>query len=58
MLAEMLALQYMAAQDAIVLAIPSGGVPVGLQVSALVRLKEEGLPTHRAHDRQSECQLM
>ena len=32
MLAEILAPQYKAAQDAIVLAIPSGGVPVGLQV--------------------------
>jgi predicted phosphoribosyltransferase len=33
MLAEMLAPQYVAAQDSIVLAIPSGGVPLGLQVS-------------------------
>jgi predicted phosphoribosyltransferase len=32
MLAEMLATGYEAAQDSIVLAIPSGGVPVGLQV--------------------------
>lgn len=32
MLAEMLAPEYKDAQDSIVLAIPSGGVPVGLQV--------------------------
>jgi predicted phosphoribosyltransferase len=32
MLAEMLEPEYQAAQDSIVLAIPSGGVPVGLEV--------------------------
>ena len=34
MLAEMLATEYKAAQDAMVLAIPSGGVPVGLEVKS------------------------
>lgn len=34
MLAEMLAPEYKAAQDAMVLAIPSGGVPVGLEVKS------------------------
>ncbi|KPK21107.1 MAG: phosphoribosyltransferase [Nitrospira bacterium SG8_3] len=37
-LAEMLVSEYKAAQDAIILAIPSGGVPVGLQVMRKLRL--------------------
>ncbi len=38
-LAEMLEPEYKAAQDAIVLAIPSGGVPVGLQVMRKLHLR-------------------
>ena len=38
-LAEMLESEYKAAQDAIVLAIPSGGVPVGLQVKRKLHLR-------------------